>query len=302
MTHTEQEEILRRALHAVADAIEPAAGGLDRIRERLSKPRPLAVAWLMAGWTGLAQPALLRMEPVVAEVAARLWERLGTWLQVVVSSLGTAVAGLRPALTGLRPVLDRLLAAIRLLRPGPGMSRHEKLRSAIAFGAAAVIGAGGGFALSAGLPQQMISAANSFISPSQSHHTPGGGRNPGVTGGGQPLPAPGPTGHRKRNSSPTTSPSCTPKATASPHPSPTSASPSPTSASPSPTSASPSPTSASPSPTSASPTPSQSGGGIISSPAVQHASDAVVVKRVTRRGTTRPTGKASPSASPSPSC
>ena len=76
MTHPDQEEILRRALHAVADAIEPAADGLERIRGRLSKPRPLAVAWLMAGWTGVAQPALLRMEPVVAEVAGRLWERL----------------------------------------------------------------------------------------------------------------------------------------------------------------------------------------------------------------------------------
>src|SRR5215471_8000418 len=69
MTHAEQEEMLRRALHAVADAIEPAADGLERIRERLSRPRPLAVAWLMAGWTGLAQPVLLRMEPVLAELA-----------------------------------------------------------------------------------------------------------------------------------------------------------------------------------------------------------------------------------------
>src|SRR5260370_14946550 len=96
MTQPEQEEILRRALHAVADAIEPAADGLERIRERLSKPRPLAVAWLMAGWTGLAQPALLRMEPVVAEAAGRLWEQLGTWLRLVIRAPGTAGARLRP--------------------------------------------------------------------------------------------------------------------------------------------------------------------------------------------------------------
>ena len=72
MTHFEQEEILRRALHAAADAIEPAADGLERIRERLSRPRPLAVAWLLAGSLGFAEPALLRMEPVLAELAGRL--------------------------------------------------------------------------------------------------------------------------------------------------------------------------------------------------------------------------------------
>src|SRR5215472_3868346 len=102
MTHSEQEEILRRALHAVADQIEPAADGLERIRERLSKPRPLAVAWLMAGWTGLAQPLLLRMEPVLAGTAGRLSERLGTWL--------------RPAIERLRPAIEGLLAEIWLLR------------------------------------------------------------------------------------------------------------------------------------------------------------------------------------------
>jgi hypothetical protein len=294
MTHPEQEEILRRALHAVADAIEPAADGLERIRERLSKPRPLAVAWLMAGWSGVAQPALLRMEPVVAEVAGRLWERLGTWLPLVIRSLGTAVARLRP-------VADSLLAAIRLLRPGPGMSRHEKLRSAIAFGAAAVIGAAGGFALSAGLPQQMISAANSFISPSQSHHTPGGGHNPGVSGGGQPIPTSGPTPQGKHKPAPTVAPSCTPKAKASPSPS----SPSPTPSSPSPSATSPSPTPSSPSPsaTSPSPTPSQTLGGLTSSGAANRVPKTDVVSRVGRPATTaKPTSKPTASASPSSSC
>jgi hypothetical protein len=295
MTHPDQEEILRRALHAVADAIEPAADGLERIRERLSKPRPLAVAWLMAGWTGMAQPALLRMEPVAAEVAGRLWERLSTWQRLVIRSLGTAVARLRP-------VAVSLLAAIRLLRPGPGMSRHEKLRSAIAFGAAAVIGAAGGFALSAGLPQQMISAANSFISPSQTHHAPGGGHNPGVNGGGQQFPPSGPTPQGKRTPAPTASPSCTSKAKASPSPS---ASPT-ASPSASPT-ASPtvSPTvSPTGSPT-ASPTvsPSHTLGGILSSPAANRVPEANVASRVVRPKTTaKPTSKATASASPSPSC
>src|SRR5258708_37272718 len=147
-----EEEILRRALHAAADRIEPAPDGLERIRARLSKPRPLAVAWLMAGWTGVAQPALLRMEPAVAS----LFERLGAWLRLVTRALGAGVGRVRPAVERLRPAAERLLAAVKLLRPASGMSRHEKVRSAIALAAAAVIGTAGGFALSAGVPQQVI--------------------------------------------------------------------------------------------------------------------------------------------------
>jgi hypothetical protein len=163
MTHSEQEEILRRALHAVADTIEPAADGLERIRERLSRPRPLAVAWLMAGWTGLAQPLLLRIEPVLTELAGRMSGRLRTWV---------------------RPAVEWLLAAIRLLRPRPGMSRREKLRSALAFAAAAaLIGTVGGLALSAGLPEHLIQEASSIFSPSQapSRH----GHNLVTSGSGQ---------------------------------------------------------------------------------------------------------------------
>src|SRR5215831_2751968 len=179
MTPSEQEEVLRRALHAVADTIEPAADGLERIRERLSKPRPLAVAWLMAGWTGLAQPALLRMEPVLAELAGQLSERLGVRLRPGIRSLGATTERLRPA-------IERLLAAIGLLRPGSGMSRHRKLRLAIAIGAAALIGTVSGLALSDGLPQHLISEANSIFWPSQSSNVHGDGHNTGRTGGSGP--------------------------------------------------------------------------------------------------------------------
>src|SRR5215472_299753 len=181
MTHSEQEEILRRALHAVADQIEPAADGLERIRERLSKPRPLAVAWLTAGWTGPAQPMLLRMEPVLADATGRLSERLGTWLL---------------------PAVEWLLTAIRLLRPRSGMSRHEKLRSALAFAAAALIGTVGGLAISAGLPEHMIQEAGSIFLPSQAPGTHGG--NNLVTNGPrqQGFPsASGPGTHTRHKSS-----------------------------------------------------------------------------------------------------
>src|SRR5260370_8948974 len=94
-----EEETLRRALHAAADRIEPAPDGLERIRARLSKPRPLAVAWLMVCWTGVAQPALLRMEPAVAS----LFERLGAWLRLRLNALGPRGEGPPPPARALRP-------------------------------------------------------------------------------------------------------------------------------------------------------------------------------------------------------
>ena len=238
MTHSEQEEILRRALHEVADTIEPAADGLERIRERLSRPRPLLVAWLMACWTGLAQPLLLRIEPVLAAAAGRLSDRLAEWLRLVIRSLRAAGERLRPAgqrlrllVEKLRPAGELLVDAIRMLRPGSGMSRHQKLRAALAFGAAALIGVAGGFAVSDGLPP-VISAAGSVFSvftanPPHSHG--GNGQNSGLSKSAQPYP---PTSSNPQGSThkpvTTPSPTCTrtprPRADLSPTP-PTSAPP-----------------------------------------------------------------------------
>ena len=46
--------MLRRALHAAADSIEPDADGLNRIRSRLKTPRSVLVACAMAMWARLA--------------------------------------------------------------------------------------------------------------------------------------------------------------------------------------------------------------------------------------------------------
>jgi hypothetical protein len=272
MTHSEQEEILRRALHAVADTIEPAADGLERIRERLSRPRPLAVAWAIAAWTSMVQAVQLRLEPAAEGQPGRL----GSWLRLLARSLEAAGERLRPA-------VEALLGATRALRPGSGMSRHEKLRSALAFGAAAVIGAAGGFALSAGLPQQVISAAQSAFSSGQKAHSAGGGNNPGgSTGNGQKLPsAPGTAPGSTRKPTPTPTTSCkqpTPGASASPFPSVSGPSTTPPSTNP-PTSTPPTTTSPTPTPdpstSTGTPTPtqSQSPGGVGPSTAPNNSSD-----------------------------
>src|SRR5215467_8041580 len=335
MTHAEQEEMLRRALHAVADAIEPAADGLERIRERLSRPRPLAVAWLMAGWTGLAQPVLLRMEPVLAELAGRLCDRLAQWLRLMIRSMRTAgerlrpagqrlrlvVQRLRPAGERLRPVGDMLVGAIRMLRPRPGMSRHEKQRSALAFAAAALIGAAGGLALSAGLPQAISAAGSVFSVFSQGppQGPSGGSSSSNVAGNGTHLPpgssnTPGSVHSRVLNPSPVCPSGPNPGLVPSPSPqgpippsstpasstSPSSASPS-SSNSASPSSTSPSSASPSSTPTGPGPTPAQAnasagiGTGPTSSATPQSSS-------TVNNGTiATPTPTAGPSVKPSPS-
>ena len=52
------EEMLRRTLHAAAESVEPADDGLQRIRARLTAPRPLLAAWVMAGYSAGASRAL----------------------------------------------------------------------------------------------------------------------------------------------------------------------------------------------------------------------------------------------------
>ena len=235
MTHSEQEEILRRALHAVADSIEPAPDGLERIRERLSKPRPLAVAWLMAGWTGLAQPLLLRMEPVLAGAAGRLSDRLAEWLRLMIRSLGAAGERLRPAgvrlrrgLERLRPVGEMLVDAIRMLRPGSGMSRHEKLRSALAFGAAALIGVAGGLALSNGVAQSMFAAVSTLTGGTQNKASGPGAGSPQSNSAQTYGQKPGTTPHSTLRPSPGQNASCSPTSKPGTHPSPAPSGPAPT--------------------------------------------------------------------------
>ena len=49
------EDFLRGALHASVDSAEPAGDGLERIRARLTTPRPLPVAWLLAAYSWVAR-------------------------------------------------------------------------------------------------------------------------------------------------------------------------------------------------------------------------------------------------------
>jgi hypothetical protein len=245
MTHIDPEEILRRELRAAAETIEPAADGLNQIRARLSAPRPLAVAWVMVGWTTVGQPALVRLDQVFDVVAE--------WLR---PALHPVAERLHPLAERLQPVLGKV-RALFTPRTGPSgrPSRYAWLRPALAVAGVIAVVAVGSFALAG--PNAMLQQVGNVFG-SQTHSSPPNGRPPGENNSGQqPIPTTGPGG---RAASPSPSPSCTPSPRPTPSPTPTRTVTSPA-PSPTPSTPSPSPTSPSPSPTSPSPSPTDSASG-----------------------------------------
>jgi hypothetical protein len=256
MRHLEPEDVLRQALRAAAESLEPAPEGLTQIRARLSTPRPLAVAWLLAGWETASQFVMLRLEAALDWLASSLH----TALRTADGLLYPAAERLRPVTERLRPALSWLIAAVawlgRMMRPTQAGSeerrpRYAWVRPVITMAAVVLVAVVGGFALSGQLNVISQSGLNVFSSGGQTTKGNGGGtQHSGVNGNGTHLqPSSGPSG--KNGASPTPTASCKPKAKPAAHPTPT---PTPTvtpaqsvSPSPSPTTPSPSPTTPSPS-------------------------------------------------------
>jgi len=215
----DHEEILRRALRSAADLVEPSADGLERIRARLTPPRPTFLAWVIVGYSEAVKPLFGYLEPLLE------------WLR---AALGPIIERFRPA------------------RPDAAhpQRRYAWLRPAAAMATAAFVVAMGAFALTK-LPQ-VISQSNALIQPliGDASGSQGGSANP--LGSGSQVPGgavpPGASGGSQTGVSQQT-PGCTPSKGASTGPS---ASPSTSASSPSPsTSTSPSPSpSTTPSPTS----------------------------------------------------
>jgi hypothetical protein len=79
-TASEREAALRRALLSAAEYIEPAPGGLQRIQERLGRPRPLLIARLEAAWTVVLMRAPDIIEALrrkAANLLRLVWDRFG---------------------------------------------------------------------------------------------------------------------------------------------------------------------------------------------------------------------------------
>ena len=229
MTHLEPEDILRRALHAAAESVEPATEGLTQIRARLSTPHPLAVAWLLGAWEAVSQFVMLRLEEALDWLA----NSLHTALRTADGLLYPAAERLRPLTERLQPVTDRLRPALawlaaavawvrRVIQPTQAgseerRSRYAWVRPAVAMAVVVLVAVVGGIALSGRL-NQISQAASSVFSSSSTHGSGGGTHHSGVSGSGgtHPQPASGPSG--KNGTTPSPSPSCRPRAKAKPHP------------------------------------------------------------------------------------
>lgn len=295
MTHVEPEDILRRALHAAAESIEPATEGLTQIRARLSAPRPLAMAWLIAVWETVSQFVMLRLE------AALDWlgSSLRTAPRTVNGLLYPATDRLHPVTERLRPALAGLVAAVawlgRMIRPTQAGSderrpRYAWVRPVAAMAAVVLVAVVGGFALSGRINEISQAASSVFSSGQTTNGKSGGANNSGVNsngGGARIQPSSGPSG--RNGASPTPSATCSPKPKATPKPS-TAATPTqqPTTSQPTSTAPSTSPPSSPPISPSPSTSPPPTSGPDSSS--TQAAQDSAVVI----------IGSASPSPSPSP--
>jgi hypothetical protein len=222
------DQMLRRALHAEVDSIEPAEGGLDRIRQRMRAPWLVRQTSLMLTESvDLVRLIGIRLEPKFSGVRAAIADRGGVWGAFVglLSSVVSVLAGLF--------VPSRGRGAAH--RGGGGRAREDSsltwLRPALAVAGAVVIVAAGVY----GLAQVRDNLVLELFPGSSTPASTGGGAassgHQGPTMEGQSAPAaiePTSTGRGSAKASP--------KATCTQAPSKQQAAPSPSvSVSPSPT-------------------------------------------------------------------
>lgn len=273
------DDILRRALHAAAESVEPSADGLERIRERLGYP-PLLSFSSIAGWYSVAAV------------------RFTGW---VVPALGTACEIFWALIDRFRP-LDN--------PPGHAKPGLRWLRPLTATGLTIFVVAAGAFAALA-IPHITASPASNAGGTTQNGGTGGGpGRgavrsssalhshsgSPGYSSGTSPSPTAATKCHL--SVSPTSSATPSPGTSNSSVPTSTSTTPTPT-----PSSTSPSPsTSTSPSPSTSDTSPSQPSSGTTGTPGAQASSAATSASpgaSSSSPGSANP-GSASPSGAVSP--
>ncbi len=200
------DELLRRALHAEADSIEPAAGGLERIRHRISAPWLVRqMSLMLTDCVDLVRLIGIRLEPGLTSTWGAIAGRAGSW-RASCARLCSQVS-----------ILARIWALI-------GPSRHSAthrgspqrgnlawLRPALAVAAAVFIvvaGVYGLFQARDNLVLELFPGSNAPASPGPGGGSAGGQRGP--TPQGQSAGAiVQPSSSESRTTKPSPSPSCT---------------------------------------------------------------------------------------------
>jgi hypothetical protein len=223
-TLSEHEAILRRALRATAEAIEPGRDGLDRIQARLRPPRPLLVAWIEALWTDLVLRAPVSLHAAQLRLSHALrsaWDRFGP------AAGATGPGRAHPSLGWLRP-LAAMSVAVFVVAAGAYVA-IEVPQAVSPNSSNAPYAHNGGTSSTGGNlsgPQTAGSQASSFppvaglVNPSG----PAGGSDcktaaikpPSISAGTTPSPSTSPS----TSTSPSPSPSTSPSQTGTPSPSP----------------------------------------------------------------------------------
>ena len=117
------DDILRRALHAAADSLEPASDGLERISRRMSKPWLVRQMWLIRNdCADLYRLIVIRLEPRFSKALSSLMPAVAAVRALIAPSWrpGAAHRGqpargwasLRPTLAWLRPALAVATAVV----------------------------------------------------------------------------------------------------------------------------------------------------------------------------------------------
>jgi hypothetical protein len=210
----ELDQMLRRALHAEVDSIEPDDGGLERIRQRTHAPWLVRQASLMlTECVDLVRLIVIRLEPTLTGLRTTISERGGPWEAFVglLSSIVASIAGL------FMPPSRRPAHGHRGPRSGSNLGW---LRPALAVAGAVVIVVAGVYGLAQVRDNLVLEL---FPSGSPASNAPGsnggGGQGPTLNGQTAPagiVPSGGPTGSARPSPKPTCSSS--PNAPSTPAP------------------------------------------------------------------------------------
>jgi hypothetical protein len=215
-----REDALRRALHAAADSVEPAADGLDRIRAKIAARRmSQSVGWAMAGLPSRPLHAARHRTARILDWARGMLRGLGDRLAPLGGAARGGLGWLRPAAalaTGLIVVAVASWMVTALPQTVTATSNSAGVRNSPG-GPRAVPAHSPGrpatnrpSASSSRSARPMRTASCAPSAMRHRRHQPGPSPKPSVSASPSATPTPSPTGTPTPSPSPSASPSASP--------------------------------------------------------------------------------------------